>query len=62
MDKSKTTVTYTLEQDQIAWLEKMAAEHDLPDASKALRVLLDYAAEDGDQREIFGIIRCRHCG
>jgi hypothetical protein len=62
MSKSKRTVTFTIEEDQQTWLEAMASAHNLPDASKALRVLLDYAQADGDEAEIFGKIRCKHCG
>ena len=62
MSKSKVTEAFTIEQDHKPWLEAMAEAHNLPDASKALRVLLDYAITDGDEGEIFGKIRCMHCG
>jgi hypothetical protein len=62
MDTTKVTQTYTLHAEQKAWLEAMAAAHALPDASKALRVLLDFAIQDGNEEEIFETIRCRHCG
>ena len=56
--------SYEIQDDQQEWLNKIAAEYDIPDASKALRILLDYAIEDGDDREIFAPenSRCRHCG
>lgn len=53
--------SYELNDDQHEWLEKMAEEHGLPDASKTLRILIDYAIQDGDADEIFTQIRCRHC-
>jgi hypothetical protein len=62
MEKSKCEVAYTVETDHKAWLESMAVKYKLPDASKALRVLLDFAMEDGDEKTIFRQIRCRHCG
>lgn len=61
MAKSKVTESFSIESDQLAWLQEMARAYDLPDASKALRVLLDYAGEEGDPDTIFGTIRCRHC-
>jgi hypothetical protein len=62
MPKSKVTVPYEVEEDQRVWLENMAKQHDLPNPSKALRVLLDHAIEEGDEREIFGKVRCLRCG
>jgi hypothetical protein len=47
--------------DHKEWLDAMASKHGLPDADKALRVLLDFAIEDGNEAEIFENIRCRHC-
>jgi hypothetical protein len=40
----------------------MAESHELPDLSKALRVVLDHAMMDADEDDIFGAIRCRRCG
>ena len=61
MNKSKVTVPFEIEADQQAWLEEKAAAHKLADASKALRVLLDFAMIDGDEAEIFEKIRCTRC-
>lgn len=61
MTKDKVSETYIVQANQKAWLEQMAQAHNLKDASKALRVLLDYAIEDGDAQEIFGKIRCTRC-
>ena len=61
MQKSKITVSFEIEEDQRDWLDTMAKQHDLRDAAKALRVLLDYAIEEGDEQEIFGKIRCTRC-
>lgn len=58
---NKVEINVTLYEDQQAWLEAMAVKYDLPDASKALRVLVDFAVEDGDLDTIFETVRCRHC-
>ena len=59
--KHKKDKTYTLEEDQHAWLTSVANEYKLPDASKALRVLIDFAIDDGDKVAIFDSIRCPRC-
>lgn len=63
MSHAKEDVPFTIESDQREWLEKMAAAHDLPDASKALRVVLDHAMHEvADEAMLFDTIRCHHCG
>ena len=42
-------------------LETIVERYKLPDASKALRCLLDHAATDGDWDEILAKVRCRRC-
>lgn len=61
MKESKVTVEYEIHSSHQEWLEAMATQHDLPNASKALRVLIDHAMEEGDKDQIFGQIRCLHC-
>jgi hypothetical protein len=58
----KRRVTFEIYLDSLEMLQEVAARYQLPDASKALRVLLDYAATDGDWDAIFGKVRCRRCG
>lgn len=58
----KVTVPYEVMADQRAMLQTIADRYSLPDASKALRCLLDYAATDGDWEQIFAKVRCRRCG
>jgi len=60
--KNKVSTIFTVESDQLAWLEEMAAQHQLADASKALRVVLDHATMDCDEDDVFMRIRCRRCG
>ena len=62
MQKNKMDITFTIEEDHKDWLDAMANSYELPDASKALRVLLDYAMEDGNRDEIFQKVRCLRCG
>ncbi|MBM3538938.1 MAG: hypothetical protein FJX55_14025 [Alphaproteobacteria bacterium] len=62
LSAKKLRVTFEVYPDSLAMLNDIAQRHGLPDASKALRCLLDYAATDGDWQAIFGKIRCRRCG
>ncbi len=61
--KEKVDVTITIEEDHLDWILSVTEKYDLSDESKTFRVLLDYAIEDGDQKEIFSEdnMRCRHC-
>lgn len=58
----KHRVSFEIHADSYEMLLAIAERYQLPDASKALRCLLDYAATDGDWDEIFKKIRCRRCG
>lgn len=58
----KQRVIFEVYADSYDMLCQIAERYELPDASKALRVLLDYAATDGDWNEIFAKLRCRRCG
>ena len=55
--------TFEIAKEQREWLDSVTEEYGLPDESKALRVLLDYAIEEGNKDEIFSDInmRCRYC-
>ena len=57
----KTEHTYELNDDVIDWLKQMADKYDLPDADKALRIVLDYVKNEADHDEVFEEIRCNHC-
>lgn len=57
----KVKVPFEIHPDAYEMLVLIADRYELPDASKALRCLLDYAATDGDWDEIFAKIRCRRC-
>jgi hypothetical protein len=58
----KVKASFEVLPDHLDMLATIVERHQLPDASKALRCLLDYAATDGDWEAIFGEIRCRRCG
>jgi hypothetical protein len=62
LSAKKLRVTFEIYPDSFAMLNEIAQKHGMPDASKALRCLLDYAATDGDWEQIFKKIRCRRCG
>ena len=55
-------VTFEIKPDMYDMLKTVQDKYELPDTSKTLRVLLDYAATDGDWEEIFGKVRCSRCG
>ena len=51
-----------LKQRQVDYLAEMAAKHDLPDRSKALRCLVNFAmAKPEQESDIFDEIRCTDC-
>ncbi len=57
----KLRVTFEIYPDSWDMLQAIAKRYDMPDPSKALRCLLDFAATDGDWAEIFEKLRCRRC-
>ena len=64
MPMNKIDQTFEIEQEQLDWLSEIATNYGLADEAKALRVLLDFAIEDGDKELIFSDenMRCRFCG
>ena len=64
MPSNKIDQTFEIEQQQFDWLGKIAEDYGLTDEAKALRVLLDFALQDGDKDLIFSDenMRCRFCG
>jgi hypothetical protein len=60
--KDKATYTVELDKHQMAFLEEIVQQYDLPDTSKALRVLITYALDPETERDrIFSDIRCFDC-
>jgi hypothetical protein len=58
----KVRVVFEIYPDSLEMLKEVAQRYEMPDPSKALRCLLDYAATDGDWDEMFRKVRCRRCG
>lgn len=54
--------TVELKERQYEYLSRMAEKYDLPDVSKALRCLVNFAIEEEKrEEEIFAEIRCMDC-
>ena len=59
----KKDVSFEIYSDSEKMLEQIVDKYDLPDKSKALRCLLDYAEEkESDWDDMFATIRCNRCG
>jgi hypothetical protein len=62
MPKDKAVYSLELEKDMMEFMEQMTATYDLPDVSKAMRCLINYArVVEGARDEIFADIRCLNC-
>ena len=62
MSKEKKEVTFEIYPDMDNLLEKIVDDYNLPDKSKAIRILLDYVDEkDSEWDDIFATTRCNRC-
>ena len=62
MPKDKAVYSIELETDMMEFIEQMTAKYSLPDVSKAMRCLVNYARGVEEAREsIFAEIRCYSC-
>jgi len=62
MPKDKATYSIELEKDMMLFLEQMTTQYDLPDVSKAVRCLVDYAlCVEPARDDIFAESRCNRC-
>lgn len=60
--KDKAMFSVELDKHQMAFLEDMVQQFQLPDASKALRVLITFAIDQEAERDrIFSEVRCLDC-
>ncbi|MGH9338308.1 MAG: hypothetical protein ACRD1R_01645 [Acidobacteriota bacterium] len=60
--KDKETYSIELERSMYEFMEEMAQQYGLPDVSKAMRCLINYAREENTEHEnIFAEIRCVDC-
>ena len=57
----KIKLEFEINTDSKDFLERVKDEYKLPDLSKTLRCLLDFAQNDGDLDQIFKKIRCNRC-
>ena len=56
------STTLELKQGQLEYLEEMAKKYNLPDRSKALRCLVNFAMQEtAHEASIFSEIRCVKC-
>ncbi len=62
MSGEKKEVAFEIYPDMDKLLEKIVDDYNLPDKSKAIRILLDYVDEkDTEWDDIFGTTRCNRC-
>ena len=62
MSNEKKEVAFEIYPDMDKLLEKIVDDFNLPDKSKAIRILLDYVDEkDSEWDDIFGTTRCNRC-
>ena len=62
MSKEKKEVTFEIYPDMDKLLEKIVDDYNLPDKSKAIRILLDYVDEkDSEWDDMFATTRCNRC-
>jgi hypothetical protein len=58
----KEQCTIDLKERQRDYLRRMVETHNLPDESKAIRILIDFAMhEPAEEERIFTTIRCAGC-
>ena len=61
--REKKDVSFEIYSDSEKMLEQITDKYDLPDKSKALRCLLDYAEEkETEWDDMFATVRCNRCG
>ena len=60
--KDKATYTVELDKHMMGFLEEMVQQYQLPDTSKAMRILITYAMDPETERDrIFEDVRCFDC-
>ena len=62
MAGNKKKELFHIQEDMVDMLEYLSDKYKLEDRSKALRVILDFVAKEGDLEEIFTNRRCLRCG
>ena len=60
--KDKAMFQVELDRHQMTFLEEMVQQYQIPDTSKALRILITYAIDSPDDLDsIFQDVRCLDC-
>ncbi|MBB42498.1 MAG: hypothetical protein CMM44_01905 [Rhodospirillaceae bacterium] len=62
MSAEKIKIEFEINSDSRDFLENVQGQYNLPDLSKTMRCLLDFAQTDGNLDQIFKQIRCNRCG
>ena len=62
MSAEKIKMEFDINSDSRDFLKDVQAKYNLPDISKTIRCLLDFAQNDGNLDQIFKKIRCNRCG
>ena len=57
----KVDHTHEINEAHAEWLSAMTEKHGLPDEGKTLRIVLDFAMHECDDKALFGEVRCHHC-
>ncbi len=58
----KVAYSIDLDTDQIAFIRSVVAQYDIPDESKAVRIMVDYLMTHRDGNDtVFGETRCPWC-
>ena len=60
--KDEKALELVIGSDKLAFLEQMTKKYELPDVSKAVRILIDHARENPSMQDsIFNELRCLDC-
>ena len=62
MSAGKIKIEFEINSDSRDFLKDIQGQYNLPDLSKTMRCLLDFAQTDGNLDQIFKQIRCNRCG
>ena len=57
-----TPTTIEFKERQLNYIRRMTEKHGIPDESKTMRILVDFAMhETGEEERIFTVLRCSGC-
>ena len=61
MSAERIKIEFEINSDSRDFLKDIQGQYNLPDLSKTMRCLLDFAQTDGNLDQIFKQIRCNRC-